>query len=118
MGTLFGSRPYAEVILAAFDEKPAGFALFFHNYSTFLAAPGIYLEDLYVVPERRSHGIGKALLRELARLAVERGCGRLEGSVLDWNGPAIQFYRSMSAEAKAEWTTFRLACAALRTASG
>ena len=115
---LFSDQPAAECLIARADGEPVGFAIFFHNYSTFLAAPGIYLEDLYVVPERRSHGIGKALLRELARLAVERGCGRLEWSVLDWNEPAIQFYRSLGAEAKDEWTTFRLAGAALRRVSG
>jgi GNAT superfamily N-acetyltransferase len=106
--TLFGPRPFAEVILAECDGQPAGFALFFHNYSTFRARPGIYLEDLYVLPERRGRGVGKALLRQLARLAVQRGCARLEWSVLDWNEPAIQFYKSLAAEPQDEWTIFRL----------
>ena len=111
--SLFGPRPYAEVILAEFDGQPAGFALFFHNYSTFRARPGIYLEDLYVLPEHRGRGAGKALLRELARLAVERGCARLEWSVLDWNEPAIQFYKSLGAEPQEEWTIFRVTDEAL-----
>ena len=88
--TLFGERPYAEVIIAEYAGAPAGFALFFHNYSTFLARPGIYLEDLYVRPELRGHGIGKALLARLAALAMERKCGRLEWAVLNWNESAIQ----------------------------
>jgi GNAT superfamily N-acetyltransferase len=106
--TLFGPRPFAEVIIADFDGQPAGFALFFHNYSTFRARPGIYLEDLYVVPTLRGKGIGKALLKELARLAVERGCARLEWSVLDWNSPAIEFYKSLGARPQEEWTIFRV----------
>ena len=106
--TLFGPRPYAEVILGEYDGAPSGFALFFHNYSTFRAAPGIYLEDLYVLPERRGHGVGKALLKQLAKLAVERGCARLEWSVLDWNAPAITFYKSLGAEPQDEWTIFRV----------
>ena len=89
-------------------HRPAGFALFFHNYSTFRAAPGIYLEDLYVLPALRGKGIGKALLGELARLAVDRGCARLEWSVLDWNAPAIAFYKSIGAEPQDEWTIFRV----------
>ena len=106
--TLFGPRPFAEVIMADYDGRPAGFALFFHNYSTFRAAPGIYLEDLYVLPALRGKGIGKALLGELARLAVDRGCARLEWSVLDWNAPAIAFYKSIGAEPQDEWTIFRV----------
>lgn len=106
--SLFGPRPYAEVILAEYNGAAAGFALFFHNYSTFRAAPGIYLEDLYVLPERRGHGVGKALLKQLAKLAVERGCARLEWSVLDWNAPAIEFYKSLGAEPQDEWTIFRV----------
>jgi GNAT superfamily N-acetyltransferase len=106
--TLFGPRPYAEVILAFSDDSPAGFALFFHNYSTFLAKPGIYLEDLFVEPEHRGKGLGKALLKELARLAIERGCGRLEWSVLDWNEPSINFYLSLGAVALNEWTMYRI----------
>jgi GNAT superfamily N-acetyltransferase len=113
--TLFGPRPYAEVILGEYDGEPAGFALFFHNYSTFRAAPGIYLEDLYVLPERRGHGVGKALLKQLAKLAVERGCARLEWSVLDWNSPAIVFYKSLGAEPQDEWTIFRVTGDALST---
>jgi GNAT superfamily N-acetyltransferase len=113
--TLFGPRPYAEVILGEYDGEPAGFALFFHNYSTFRAAPGIYLEDLYVLPERRGHGVGKALLKQLAKLAVERGCARLEWSVLDWNAPSIAFYNSLGAEPQDEWTIFRVTGDALST---
>ena len=105
---LFGARPYAEVILAEADGLPAGFALFFHNFSTFRGRPGIYLEDLYVSPGYRGRGIGRALLGHLAALAVERGCRRLEWSVLDWNEPAIGFYRSLGAVAMDEWTVFRL----------
>ena len=106
--TLFGERRYAEIIIAEHDAVPAGFALFFHNYSTFLAKPGIYLEDLFVLPTHRGAGIGKALLIELARIAVERDCGRLEWSVLDWNEPAIGFYKSLGAEPQDEWTIFRV----------
>jgi len=111
--TLFGARPYAEVVIAEEAGEPAGFALFFHNYSTFLGRPGIYLEDLYVRPEMRGGGIGRALLAHLARLAVERGCGRLEWWVLDWNEPAIRFYRQLGAEAMDDWTVFRVAGDAL-----
>ncbi len=106
--TLFGARPYAEVLVAHWDEEPAGFALFFHNYSTFLAKPGIYLEDLFVNPSARGRGIGKALLTRLAELAIERHCGRVEWSVLDWNAPSIEFYRRMGATPMDEWTIFRL----------
>jgi GNAT superfamily N-acetyltransferase len=106
--TLFGARPAAEVLLAYYGEECAGFALFFPNYSTFLARPGIYLEDLFVRPHLRGKGIGFALLKRLARLARERGCGRVEWSVLDWNEPSIQFYKRLGAVAKDEWTTFRL----------
>lgn len=105
---LFGPRPYAEVILAERAGAVVGFALFFHNYSTFLGRPGIYLEDLFVRPEHRGAGHGKALLAHLARLAVERGCGRLEWSVLDWNEPSIAFYKSLGAAAMDEWTVYRL----------
>jgi GNAT superfamily N-acetyltransferase len=111
--TLFGARRYAEVIIAEHGGEPAGFALFFHNYSTFLARPGIYLEDLYVRPELRGHGIGKALLARLASLAVERKCGRLEWAVLNWNEPAIQFYRSLGALAEDEWKVYRMTGEAL-----
>jgi GNAT superfamily N-acetyltransferase len=111
--TLFGARPYAEVMIAELDDEPAGFALYFHNYSTFLAKPGIYLEDVFVLPEKRGRGVGKALLAELARIAVARGCGRLEWSVLDWNEPAIGFYKTLGAVPQDEWTVFRLAGDAL-----
>jgi len=111
---LFGARRYAEVILAEDDGEVAGFALFFHNYSTFLAKPGIYLEDLFVLPEHRGGGHGRALLARLAQIAVERGCGRLEWSVLDWNEPSIAFYRSLGATPMDEWTTYRLTGDALR----
>lgn len=106
--TLFSERPYAEVLIAYWEEAPVGFALFFHNYSTFLAKPGIYLEDLFVNPSARGKGIGKALLTRLAELANERGCGRVEWSVLNWNVPSIEFYRRMGARPQDEWTTFRL----------
>jgi GNAT superfamily N-acetyltransferase len=112
---LFGPRPYAEVILA---ETPAGtsagFALFFHNFSTWEGRPGIWVEDLFVRPDLRGRGYGTALLAEIARLAVERGCARLEWSVLDWNEPSIAFYRSIGAIAMDEWTNQRLAGDALR----
>jgi GNAT superfamily N-acetyltransferase len=116
--TLFGARPYAEVIMADYENQPAGFALFFHNYSTFRAKPGIYLEDLFVLPERRGHGVGKALLIALAKLAVERNCARLEWSVLDWNTPAIEFYKSLGAEPQDEWTIFRVTDEALTRLAG
>lgn len=106
--TLFGARPAAEVVIAEEDDEPVGFALFFHNYSTFLAQPGIYLEDLYVRREARGRGAGRALLAHLARLARERNCGRLEWWVLDWNQPAIRFYRSLGAEPMDDWTVYRL----------
>ena len=105
---LFGDRPYAEAILARVESKPVGFALFFHNFSTFLMKPGIYLEDLFVMPDYRGYGIGKALLRALGQLAVERDCGRLEWMVLDWNEPAIAFYKRMGAEIKVEWELCRV----------
>lgn len=106
---LFGPRPYAEVVIAEGEGGEAlGFALFFHNFSTFLGLPGIYLEDLFVRPAHRGGGTGRALLAYLARLARERGCGRLEWSVLDWNEPAIGFYRRLGAEPNDEWTVYRL----------
>ena len=111
--TLFGPRPYAEVSLCYLADTPAAFALYFHNYSTFLGRPGIYLEDLYVKEEFRGRGLGRALLRGLARLALERGCGRLEWSVLDWNEPAIKFYKALGAVPMDEWTVFRLTGEAL-----
>ena len=106
--TLFGDHPAAEVIIASLDGNPAGFALFFHNYSTFLAQRGIYLEDLFVKPEARSHGVGFALLSELARIALERDCGRLEWAVLDWNQLAIDFYKRIGAKPLDDWTVFRM----------
>lgn len=105
---LFGPRPHAEVIVGEMDGAPQGFALFFHNFSTFEGKPGIYLEDLFVRPEARGAGLGKALLAELARLAVERGCARLEWSVLDWNAPSIAFYRGLGARSMDDWTTMRV----------
>jgi GNAT superfamily N-acetyltransferase len=107
--SLFGERRYAETLIADQDGEPVGFALFFHNFSTFLAQPGIYLEDLFVLPDHRGGGIGRALLKELARLAVERGCGRLEWAVLDWNRDAIGFYERLGARPNSEWTVYRLA---------
>ena len=106
--TLFGERPAAEVLLAYDRDACAGFALFFTNYSTFLAKPGIYLEDLFVKPEARGKGFGLALLKRLAQLAVDRDCGRVEWSVLDWNEPAIGFYKQLGAQPMDEWTMFRL----------
>jgi len=110
---LFGDRPYAEVVLAEDDGRPVGFALFFHNFSTFLGRPGIYLEDLFVIPEHRGGGIGRMLLAHLARLAVERGCGRMEWAVLDWNRDAIQFYERLGARPNSDWTVYRLTGEAL-----
>lgn len=106
--TLFSENPAAEVIIARDGAEPMGFALFFHNYSTFLAQRGIYLEDLFVKPAARGKGVGFALLSELARIAVERGCGRLEWAVLDWNELAIDFYKRIGAVPLDDWTTFRM----------
>jgi len=111
--TLFGARPAADVIIAYAGETPAGFALFFPNYSTFLGKPGLYLEDLFVLPEWRGHGLGLALMKRLAAIAVERGCGRFEWSVLDWNEPAIGFYKKLGAVPMEDWTVFRLTGSAL-----
>lgn len=105
---LFGARPYAEVLIGEVDGVAQGFALFFHNFSTFEGKPGIYLEDLFVRPEARGAGLGKALLIELARLAVERDCARLEWWVLDWNHPAIGFYKALGARPMDEWTVMRV----------
>lgn len=120
--TLFGARPAAEVLLAHLDGTPVGFALFFQNYSTFLAKPGLYLEDLYVRPAARGKGVGRALLLHLARLATQGGYGRMEWAVLDWNGPAIGFYRALGAAPMDDWTVFRLTGDALerlgRTSQG
>ncbi len=112
--TLFGRNPVAEVLLAIEDKRAVGMALFFRNYSTFLARPGIYLEDLYVEPEFRGRGLGKQLLQAVARLAVKRGCGRFEWSVLDWNTPAIEFYKSLGAQPMSDWTIFRVTGPALK----
>jgi GNAT superfamily N-acetyltransferase len=110
---LFGPRPYAEVLIASLENQPVGFALFFHNYSTFLSKPGIYLEDLYVREAVRAHGVGTALLEAVRRLAVERDCGRFEWSVLNWNKRAIEFYEKMGARPMSEWTIYRLTGEAL-----
>jgi GNAT superfamily N-acetyltransferase len=111
--SLFGPRPYAECVFACLANQPVGFALFFHNYSTFLGQPGLYLEDLFVRPSVRGKGVGRKLLVYLAQLAVERGCGRLEWAVLNWNEPAIRFYENLGARANSEWTGYRLAGDAL-----
>jgi GNAT superfamily N-acetyltransferase len=115
--TLFGPRPAAEAIIGELDGAPAGFAIFFHSYSTFLARRGLYLEDLFVKPQLRRRGVGRALFTHLARLAVARGCGRFEWSVLDWNQPAIDFYKRQGAEPMSDWTVFRLTGEALVKAS-
>ena len=106
--TLFGEKPAAEVVIAYVDDVPAGFALWFHNYSTFLARPGLYLEDLFVLPEWRGYGIGRQLLSHLASIAVARGCGRMEWAVLDWNESAIGFYRKLGATVLEDWRICRL----------
>ena len=115
---LFGERRYAEVVFACSGTEPLGFALFFHNFSTFKGQPGIYLEDLFVRPEARGRGIGKQLLAYLARTAVERRCARLEWAVLNWNEPSIGFYRSLGALPMDEWTVFRLTGEALTSLAG
>ena len=115
--SLFGARPAAEVVLALVDGHAAGFAVFFHNYSTFRGRAGIYLEDLFVEPAHRGKGYGKALLLHVARLAVERGCERMEWAVLDWNTPAIEFYRSLGAQSLDDWRIFRLHGEELRRAA-
>ncbi|HEU4747508.1 MAG TPA: GNAT family N-acetyltransferase [Gemmatimonadaceae bacterium] len=118
VGSLFGDRPAAEVLIAYLGSEPAGFALFFHNYSTWLGKKGLFLEDLFVRPAARQHGIGFALFRELARIAVARDCGRMDWSVLTWNELAISFYRRLGAVSMDEWMTFRLTGAALRRIAG
>ena len=115
---LFGPRPYAEAVVARTGPDPVGFALWFHNYSTFECRPGLYLEDLFVRPTHRGRGYGEALLRHLARLAVERDCARFEWAVLDWNEPAIRFYRKLGAVAMNEWTVQRVSGDALRVLAG
>lgn len=116
--TLFGERRVAEVVLAYFNEEPVGFALYFHNFSTFVGRAGIYLEDLFVEPAHRGKGIGKALLTHVAKIAVERKCGRFEWAVLDWNTPAINFYRSLGAVPLDDWTLFRVTGDALAKLAG
>ncbi len=111
---MFGPRPTAEALLAECEGTPVGFALFFQNFSTFRGQPGIYLEDLFVRPEHRGRGIGKALLARLARIAVDRDCGRFEWAVLDWNTPAMGFYRALGASPMDDWTVYRLHETALR----
>jgi GNAT superfamily N-acetyltransferase len=108
VGVLFGERPAAEVLLAFEGKSPIGFAVFFHNFSTWLGRPGLYLEDLFVKQEKRSKGYGRALLIDLAKIARDRACGRMEWAVLNWNEPAIKFYRALGAEPLDEWTVFRL----------
>jgi GNAT superfamily N-acetyltransferase len=115
---LFGGRPAAEAVIAEHDGQPAGFALFFHNFSTWTGRKGLYLEDLYVTPDARGAGVGTALLRHLAGLALDRGCGRFEWSVLDWNEPAIRFYRAMGATGMDEWRVQRVAGDALVKLAG
>jgi GNAT superfamily N-acetyltransferase len=115
---LFGARPYAEVVVAEVDGRLVGLALFFHNYSTFRTAPGLWLEDLFVEPAHRRHGIGAALLAHVARVAAERGCARLEWSVLDWNAPAIAFYERQGAEVLPDWRICRVTGAALTRLAG
>lgn len=115
---LFGERRVAEVLLAYDGEHPVGFALYFPNYSTFLGKPGLYLEDLFVRPDARGRGVGRLLLERLARITLERGWGRLEWRVLDWNSPAIGFYRKLGAEPLEDWTVFRVTGSALRRLAG
>ena len=117
--SLFGSRPSGEVLLGYHQDKPVAFAVFFHNFSTFLGRRGLYLEDLFVIPEMRGKGFGRALLVHLAQIARERNCGRFEWAVLDWNEPAIEFYKRLGAVPMSEWTIFRVSGKALdRLADG
>jgi GNAT superfamily N-acetyltransferase len=117
--SLFGPRPGAEVLLGYHQDKPVGFAVFFHNFSTFLGKPGLYLEDLFVIPEMRGKGFGRALLVHLAKIARDRNCGRFEWAVLDWNKPSIDFYKKLGAVPMDEWTIFRVTGEALeRLAEG
>jgi GNAT superfamily N-acetyltransferase len=116
--TLFGPRRFAEAAIGYVGTEPVGFAVFFHNFSTFLAAPGLYLEDIFVEPHRRGHGFGRKLLEYVARIAVERGCGRLEWSVLDWNEPAVGFYKRLGASPMDGWTIYRMTGDALAALAG
>jgi GNAT superfamily N-acetyltransferase len=111
---LFGPKPHAEALIARFDGEPAGFALFFHNFSTFLGKPGLYLEDLFVRPAYRGRAIGKSLLKYLAALALERDCGRFQWQVLDWNRPSREFYERLGAQADPKWVNYRMTGDALR----
>ena len=113
--TLFGDKAFADVLIAEYDDQPVGFALYFYNYSTFLAKPGLYLEDLFVLPEMRGKQVGKSLLIHLAKIALDNDCGRFEWSVLDWNQPAIDFYQSIGAVAMDGWTGQRVSGEALNT---
>ena len=115
---LFGPRPHAEAVIAEVDSDPVGFALFFHTFSTFVCRPGLWLEDLFVIPEHRRAGIGRMLLSHLAGLAVERGCARFEWSALDWNEPALRFYDTLGAELLTDWRMLRLEGQALRALAG
>jgi len=116
--TLFGEKAYAEVIFAELNGKVVGFALFFHNYSTFVSRPGLYLEDIYIYPEYRGRGIGKRMMAYLAKLAVERDCGRFEWSCLKWNEPSLDFYASLGAETMDEWVTLRVSGKKLKNLAG
>ena len=116
--TLFGERPYAEALVGRLDGISVGYTLFFHSYSTFLARPGIYLEDIFVLPEHRGAGVGKALLRRVAQIARERGCVRMEWSVLDWNTPAIEFYQRLGADVMSEWRMCRLSAGGIDKLAG
>ncbi len=115
---MFGDRPYAEAVVAEWRGEPAGFGLFFHNYSTFLGRPGVYIEDVYVPPAFRGRGLGKAMLARIAAIAVERGCSRVEWSVLKWNEPSIRFYESLGAVALDDWQMYRLTGDAISTLAG
>ena len=115
---LFGERPYVEALVVIVEKETVGFALFFHNFSTFLGKPGMYLEDLYVRPALRGRGLGKALLTRVAQIAVERDCGRMEWSVLDWNEPSIRFYESLGAKPLTDWTVYRVTGDALSSLGG
>ena len=116
--SLFGEHPAAEAVIAYAEDEPIGFALWFHSYSTFLGRRGLYLEDLFVLPEWRGRGVGRALLAHLARIAVARRCGRMEWAVLNWNEPAIRFYRSIGARPMDDWTVYRLTGDGLRELGG